>query len=186
MRARVGQLSRLHVANHAFEIAPADTSIEQGLAFAHNAVRLDPSSQRARAALAFALLVKDETAAGLAETESALALNPETLVYLEMIGWLLSLLGEWDRGTALVRKAIARNPHHMPIAHSRALGGPPPARRGRGGLPGGPALPRHRVLLAQPHAGLLPRAPGEARRGAGRGRRAPPDEARLRDAAGAR
>jgi len=111
------QLSRLHVANHAFEVAPADTSIEQGLAFAQNAVRLDPSSQRARAALAFALLVKGETAAGLAETDSALALNPETFVYLEMIGWVLALLGEWDRGTALVRKAIERNPHHMPIAH---------------------------------------------------------------------
>jgi adenylate cyclase len=110
------QLSRLHVANHAFEVAPADTSLEQGLAFAQNAVRLDPSSQRARAVLAFALLVKGETAAGGAEAESALALNPETLVYLEMIGWLLSLLGDWDRGTALVRKAVARNPHHMPNA----------------------------------------------------------------------
>jgi adenylate cyclase len=111
------QLSRLHVANHAFEIAPADTSIEQGLAFAQNAVRLDPSSQRARAALGFALLVKGETAAGRAEAEDALALNPETFVYLEMIGWLLAMLGDWDRGTALVRTAIARNPHHMPNAH---------------------------------------------------------------------
>jgi adenylate cyclase len=111
------QLSRLHVANHAFEVVPADTSIEQGLAFAQNAVRLDASSQRGRAALAFALLVKGETAAGLAETETALALNPETFVYLEMIGWLLALLGEWDRGTALARTAIARNPHHMPNAH---------------------------------------------------------------------
>ena len=112
-----GQLSRLHVANHAFEVAPADTSIEQGLAFAQNAVHLDPSSQRARTALAFALLVKGETVAALAETESALTLNPETFVYLEMIGWLLSLLGEWERGTALVRKAIARNPHHIPTAY---------------------------------------------------------------------
>jgi adenylate cyclase len=111
------QLSRLHVANHAFEIAPADTSLERGLAFAHNAVRLDPSSQRARAGLAFALLVKGETGAGLVEAEQALALNPETFVYLETLGWLLTLLGEWDRGTALVRKAIARNPHHLPIAH---------------------------------------------------------------------
>jgi tetratricopeptide (TPR) repeat protein len=111
------QLSRLHVANHAFEVAPAETSIEQGLAFAQNAVRLDPSSQRARAALAFALLVKGETATALAEAENALALNPDTFVYLETIGWLLALLGEWDRGTALVRKAIARNPHHLPIAH---------------------------------------------------------------------
>jgi adenylate cyclase len=113
-----GQLSRLHAVNHAYEIAPAETSIEQGLAFAHHAVRLDPSSQRARAALAFALLVKGETAASLVETENALALNPDTFVYLETIGWLLSLLGEWDRGTALVRKAVARNPHHMPWAHT--------------------------------------------------------------------
>ena len=110
------QLSRVHVANHAFEIAPADTSIEQGLAFAQNAVRLDPSSQRARAALAFALLVKGETAAGRAEAENTHALNPETFVYLETIGFLLALLGEWDRGTALVRRAIAHNPHHMPSA----------------------------------------------------------------------
>jgi adenylate cyclase len=112
-----GQLSRLHVANHAFEFAPADTSIELGLAFAQNAVRLDPSSQRARAAQAFALLVKGETAAALAETDRALELNPETFVYLELVGWLLSMLGEWERGTALVREAIARNPHHLPHAH---------------------------------------------------------------------
>jgi len=110
------QLARLHVANHAFEVVPADTSIEQGLAFAQNAVRLDPSSQRARAALAFALLVKGETAAGRAEAENTHALNPETFVYLETIGFLLALLGEWDRGTALVRRAIAHNPHHMPSA----------------------------------------------------------------------
>jgi tetratricopeptide (TPR) repeat protein len=111
------QLSRVHVANHAFEIGPAETSIEQGLAFAQRAVRLDPSSQRARAALAFALLAKGETAAGRAETENALALNPETFVSLETLGWLLALFGEWDRGTALVRKAVARNPHHMPVAY---------------------------------------------------------------------
>ena len=112
------QLSRLHVVNYAFEVAPAaDTSIEQGLAFAQHAARLDPSSQRARAALAFALLVKDETTAGLAEARTALALNPETFVYLETIGWLLSLLGDWEQGTALVRKAIARNPHYMPVGH---------------------------------------------------------------------
>ena len=35
-----------------------------------------------------------------------------------MIGWLLWLLGDWERGTALVRKAIARNPHYMAHADS--------------------------------------------------------------------
>jgi adenylate cyclase len=67
--------------------------------------------------LAFAHVVQGETASGLAEAEAALALSPESFVYAEMIGWLLWLLGDWERGTALVRKAIERNPHHMPIAH---------------------------------------------------------------------
>jgi hypothetical protein len=152
------QLSRLHVANHAFEIAPAETSIEQGLAFAHNAVRLDPSSQRARAALAFTLLVKGETAMGLHETENALALNPETFVYLETLGWLLALLGEWDRGTRS-SKAIARNPTTCPspTTHSgRTTSG---AARSRS-VPE-PSLPRRRLVLAERDAGLLP---GPARR----------------------
>jgi len=110
------QLSRLHVANHAFEVATADTSLEQGLAFAQHAVHLDPSSQRARTVLAFAHLVEGETASGLAEAEAALALSPESFVYAENIGWLLWLLGDWERGTVLVRKAIARNPHYMALA----------------------------------------------------------------------
>jgi len=109
-------LSRLHVANHAFEVAPAETSIDQGLALAQHAVLLDPSSQRGRAVLAFALLVKGELAAGLAEAGKALELNADTFVYLETIGWLLALLGDWDRGTALIRRAVARNPHHLSIA----------------------------------------------------------------------
>ena len=88
------------------------------MAFAQHAVRLDPSSQRARAVLAFAHLVEGETASGLAEAEAALALSPETFVYAEMMGWLLWLLGDWERGTALARRAIARNPHYMAHADS--------------------------------------------------------------------
>ncbi len=110
------QLARLHVANHAFEIGPADTSLEQGLACAAAAVRLDPASQRARAALAFGLLVKGELGAGRAEAEAALALHPDSLVYLETLGWLLALLGDWERGLHTVRTAAARNPDHLPIA----------------------------------------------------------------------
>lgn len=110
------QLARLHVANHAFEIAPADTSLGQGLACALAAVRLDPSNQRVRSGLAFALLVKGELAAGQAEAEAALALSPDSLAYLETLGWLLAMLGDWERGLHVVRTAVARNPHHMPVA----------------------------------------------------------------------
>jgi tetratricopeptide (TPR) repeat protein len=111
------QLSRLYTANQAFEVAPLGTPIEQAIAYAQNGVRLDPSSQRARTALAGALLVKGELAASRAEVQSALDLNPDSLVYLEWIGWVMTMVGEWERGPDLVRRALSRNPHVIPVAH---------------------------------------------------------------------
>lgn len=109
------QLSRLLTANYAFELAPA-SSIEEAIDCALRAVQLDSASQRARVALAGAFLVKGELEASRAEAERALALSPGSLVYVEWIGWLLALLGEWERGTALIRESIARNPNHVPVA----------------------------------------------------------------------
>jgi adenylate cyclase len=111
------QLARLYVANYAFEVAPVETGIDEAVALAQNGVHLDPSSQRARVALAGACLVKGEIDVGRAEAEKALSLNADSLVYLEWIGWLLTLLGDWERGPALVRRSMARNPNHIPVAH---------------------------------------------------------------------
>lgn len=110
------QLSRLYSANYAFEVAPVDTPIDEAIVQAQQGVRRDPTGQRARGALAFALLLKGELAASRAEVQSALDLNPDSLVYLESLGWLMTLCGDWERGPALVRRALARNPHHMPLA----------------------------------------------------------------------
>jgi tetratricopeptide (TPR) repeat protein len=110
------QLSRLLIANHAFEITPPPRSLEGAIDCALRAVQLDPTSPRARVALAAAFLMKGELAAGRAEAEKALALSPGSLVYVEWIGWLLAFLGEWERGTAMVRAAIVRNPNCIPVA----------------------------------------------------------------------
>ncbi len=111
------QLSRLYIANYMFDLTRLETPIDQAVAYAQNGVRLDESSQRARAALAGALLVKGELAAARAEAQGALELNPDSLVYLEWIGWIMTLLGEWERGPDLVRRALSRNPHVIPVAH---------------------------------------------------------------------
>jgi adenylate cyclase len=111
------QLSRLYSTNNAFEVAPVETPFDEAVACAQQGVRLDPSSQRARTALAAALMLKGELAAARAEVQSALDLNPDSLVYLEWIGWIMTMLGEWERGPALVRRALTRNPHVIPIAH---------------------------------------------------------------------
>ncbi len=111
------QLSRLYSANYAFEVSPVETPIDHAVAYAQNGVRLDPSGQRARCAHAAALLLKGELAAARLEVQAALDLNPDSLVYLEWIGWLMTLLGEWERGPALVRRALDHNPHVIPLAH---------------------------------------------------------------------
>jgi adenylate cyclase len=105
------QLARLCSANYAFEIASAPASIDEAITLAQNGVHLDPSSQRGRVVLAGALLIKGELAAGREEAEKAYELNPGSFVYLEWIGWLLALLGEWDHGIALIRRATLRNPN---------------------------------------------------------------------------
>ena len=110
------QLSRLYTANIANEYLRVDTPVEEALAYAQRGVRLDPTSQRARGALAYALLLKGELAACRAEAQNALDLNPDSLVYLESIGWLMTLAGDWEGGPPLVRKAVERNPHCMPVA----------------------------------------------------------------------
>jgi tetratricopeptide (TPR) repeat protein len=80
---------------------------------AYQALRLDPSSARVRCVLACALLVKGELRSGREELEKVVRLNSGSLAYLEMAGWLLALLGEWEQGIALARNAVQRNPHHL-------------------------------------------------------------------------
>jgi hypothetical protein len=59
-------------------------------------------------------MCKGEMAASQAEVEQALRSSPGSLVYLEIIGYLLVMLGDWDRGRLLSRSARDRNPHCLP------------------------------------------------------------------------
>ena len=152
--------ARLYIANYAFEDGPPlETPIEDAVAFAQSAVHLDPSSQRARAALAAAFLFKDGLRRRPRRSGEGLRAGiPGCSVYLEWIGWLLALLGDWQRGAALIRRSIARNPSHIPVA-LHALWADH-LRRGKLGVSGGAALPGCHVLLAGADASVLPWPPG--------------------------
>jgi adenylate cyclase len=114
------QLGRLYAVNYAFEVAPIDTPIEEAVALAQRGVRLEPTSQRARSVLAMALLFKGELEASRAEAERALTLCPASLVYLDALGWIMTLLGCWARGRQLVDRAMDGNPYHLPVIfHAR-------------------------------------------------------------------
>jgi adenylate cyclase len=108
------RLARLYVNNHTFEVTPVLTPLEEAVTCAHQGVRVDPASRSARCVLAIVLLTMGEITAAREELDQALRLSPGSLMYLEMIGNLLTLLGEWERGASLSRHARERNPHCLP------------------------------------------------------------------------
>ncbi len=79
--------------------------------------QLNPDSQRARAILALVRMFSNEIPAALAEVERALALNPNSLFILDGIGYIMTLLGEWERGPTLIREVIHQNPYYGLYVH---------------------------------------------------------------------
>lgn len=110
------RLARLCLANHVMEVTPIPTPVDEAITRAHNGVRLEPSSRHARCVLAAGLLIKGELDAARDELHEAYRLSPDSLVWLEMIGWLLAMVGDGERGAALIRSARERNPHCLPNA----------------------------------------------------------------------
>jgi len=68
-------------------------------------------------ALAMARLLNNQLTEGLVEARNALALNPNSLIFMDTIGHILAPLGDWDEGTGLIKKAIKLNPYHKPYVY---------------------------------------------------------------------
>jgi adenylate cyclase len=107
-------LGRLYGDIYGLDLPGFETALEKAIAFAEKGVQLNPDNQRARGVLALIRMFSNEIPAALAETERALALNPNSLFILDGIGYLLTLLGDWERGPALIKKVIQLNPYHGP------------------------------------------------------------------------
>lgn len=94
-----------------------ENPLEKAIQFTEKGVQLNPDNQRARASLALVRMFSNEISAALSETEKALALNPNSLFMLDGIGYLLTLLGEWEHGTDLIKKVIQFNPYYGLYVH---------------------------------------------------------------------
>jgi hypothetical protein len=53
----------------------------------------------------------------LAEVDRALQLNPNSLIILENLGYLMTLFGDWQRGPVLINQAIEQNPYYNITVH---------------------------------------------------------------------
>jgi adenylate cyclase len=114
-------LARLYATNYGLELFDLKTPIEDAVLFSDRGVSLEPSNQRVRVIRAYCFLLNNELAASKGETDRALALNPNSLLFLEHIGYLMTLLGDWKRGPALIRRAIKLNPDYYAITADYAL-----------------------------------------------------------------
>jgi TolB-like protein/Tfp pilus assembly protein PilF len=106
-----------HEHAHGFNVRPG--SLERALEAARRAVDIAPSNQLAQQALAVVLFFRKETAGCLSAAERAIALNPLDTSNEAM--FLVAFTGDWDRGCALIRRAMELNPHH-PRWYGTALG----------------------------------------------------------------
>jgi tetratricopeptide (TPR) repeat protein len=88
------------------------TPLDEALHLAREGVRLEPANQLSLIALAQAHFLRNELDLALNEIEVALALQPESLLFMDTIGYMLMLLGEWDRGEQLLRTSIRLNPFY--------------------------------------------------------------------------
>ena len=84
--------------------------IEESIAAARRGAGLAPQDVRCRVILAFVLLIADETDQARAEAEVALQLGGRSAFWLDTIGYLLTLSGDWEKGPELIRRAVRINP----------------------------------------------------------------------------
>jgi len=79
---------------------------------AQRAVTLEPASQLAHWALAYAHFYLRDVDAFLSEADVAIALNPNNASVISHLGLFILYVGEWDRGLKLIDKAVQLNPQH--------------------------------------------------------------------------
>lgn len=113
-----GMLAFLYADNIALEFFDLEqTPLDEAVRLAQQSVLMDSNNQVNRLALSRLRMLNNELDTALAETEAALALNPNSLFFMDVIGYYLVLLGEWERGVALINKAIHMNPFYRVYVH---------------------------------------------------------------------
>ena len=110
-------LGRLYANIYSLELPGFENALEKAREYAERGVHLSPENQRCRAILAQVLMFNNEIDAAMKEVHRAYALNPNSLFMLDGIGYLLTLLGDWERGPDLIREVMRRNPYYNIYVH---------------------------------------------------------------------
>jgi len=111
-------LASLHCQMYTFDAPGVAKPLDTALEYARRGVILEPGSQLARMILAYASYLAEDSESFRDESEIALALNPNSPYAVGAIGYFRAMLGDFDRGLALLDHAIAVCPCHPRWFHS--------------------------------------------------------------------
>jgi TolB-like protein/tetratricopeptide (TPR) repeat protein len=114
-------LAQVYVDEYAFGWQDDATSLDRALAAARRGVELDRANQFAMVALAQTHFFRRDLAAFNPAAERAMALNPLNTDALGILGLQIVHSGEFERGTAIVRRAMELNPNHAGWMHFAPL-----------------------------------------------------------------
>ena len=112
-------LARVCTLNYSLELLPElFVPIEEIVEYAHKGVHLGTADQDAWCILAFAETIAGNLKGGREAVLTALAKNPDSLFFRDVIGYLLILQGDWEQGATLSRDAARSNPYVRDITFS--------------------------------------------------------------------
>jgi TolB-like protein/Tfp pilus assembly protein PilF len=114
-------LAQITVDEYAFGFRSDPTSLDRALAAARKAVELDRSNQFALLALAHTHFFRQDLAAFGPAAERAMALNPLNTDAVGILGLQIVHTGEFERGAAIVRRAMELNANHAGWMHFAPL-----------------------------------------------------------------
>jgi len=110
-------LAQLYANIYSLDYPGFEDPLEKAIEFAQMGVQICPDNQRALAVQALVRFFSNELASALIEIERAIKLNPNSLLVMDGLGYIMALCGEWERGTQLIKRVIRLNPLYRPVVH---------------------------------------------------------------------
>jgi adenylate cyclase len=112
-------LARLYANIYSLEIPGFDVADaeQKALEYAEKGADLNPDSQVALGVLSLVRMFSHDIVLARRNIDRAYQLNPSSLILMDGIGYIKTLLGEWEEGPALIRKAMKLNPYYRPVVH---------------------------------------------------------------------
>jgi TolB-like protein len=114
-------LSNLYLLEYADGFNPLEKPVERARDAAWRAVKIDPACQMGWKLLAAVHFVSRDFTAFRESAERAISLNPRDGTTLAYVGLMMAFSGDWERGVALVQRAMDLNRHHPGWYHNASF-----------------------------------------------------------------